>query len=372
MTCFSTQHLMTVFSDEDKYKNFKKLMFELAHGNDVYEYDDEGVAHKVSKASANKAIRKVVMQILDLSEEDLKSRKKRKRAIKAHGTELFEVIQEELEFKISQGFQENEWFNTFVDEHNLALGDGVEFQIEDTSYFVVCNYSGDNHDITMQQAPETRVISVNTTPSVIKIGKDIDLITLGRIDFTKWIDKVASSFVAYAQGLVYNAVYGAASKLPAQFAVTGSLDKDKFDTLIEDVATVNASDVIIVGTKTALKKINSFYGGSGVAIDWISDSQKESVANTGRLGIYEGTELMEVPQRFAINDTTTKLVDNNVLLVLPKTEDKFVKFVDEGETEILEETDKGDNIDDFQTYEICRRLGVEVVLGQYFGCYTIE
>jgi hypothetical protein len=52
---------MTVFSDEDKYKNFKKLMFELARGNDVYEYDDEGVAHKVSKASANKGIRKVVM-----------------------------------------------------------------------------------------------------------------------------------------------------------------------------------------------------------------------------------------------------------------------------------------------------------------------
>lgn len=372
MKCFSTQHLMKVFSEEDKYTNFKKLMFDLNHGNDIFEYDEDGIAHKVSKSAANKAIRKVVMEILDLSEEDLKSRKKRRRAIKAHGTELFEVIQEELEFKISQGFQENEWFNTFVDSHNIALGDSIEFQIEDTSYFVVCDYSGSNHDITMQQAPANKVVSVNTSPKVIKIGKDIDLIVLGRVDFTKWIERVSASFIAYAQGLAYSAIYGAAAKLPAQFAITGSLEKDKFDTLIEDVATANSSDVIIVGTKVALKKINSFYGGNGVAIDWIAETQKESVANTGRLGIYEGTAIMEVPQRFAINDTTTKLVDNNVLLVLPRTEDRLVKFVDEGETEIIEQTDKGDNADDFQTYEISRRIGADVVLGQYFGCYTIE
>ena len=39
---FSTEHLRKVFSDEEKYKNFKQLCYDLNHGNDIYEYDEDG------------------------------------------------------------------------------------------------------------------------------------------------------------------------------------------------------------------------------------------------------------------------------------------------------------------------------------------
>ena len=42
MIRFSTEHLRTVFADEDKYQNFKKLTYDLNHGNDIYEYDEDG------------------------------------------------------------------------------------------------------------------------------------------------------------------------------------------------------------------------------------------------------------------------------------------------------------------------------------------
>ena len=46
MIRFSTEHLRTVFADEDKYKNFKKLTYDLNHGNDIYEYDKEVVEER--------------------------------------------------------------------------------------------------------------------------------------------------------------------------------------------------------------------------------------------------------------------------------------------------------------------------------------
>ena len=200
---------------------------------------------------------------------------------------------------------------------------------------------------------------------------------LGRVDYTELVDHVAQAYIEDIKQRTYTAMYGAAAKLPnqSQFNKTGPLSdvtKVQFDTLLEDVATANASDVYIVGTKMALKKLNALAGNGSV--DWIANSQKEDVAAMGRLGSYEGTTLVEIPQRFKLNDVTAeKLYNNNILFVFANTEDKFIKFVDKGDVEILEQgQQKGDLADDFQTYEVQRAYGVGVQLGQYFGAWTIE
>lgn len=370
MHTFSSANLASVFAEDGKYDNFKRLTYNLTRGNDIYEYDAEGVERRVSASEANKAIRKVFMDVCGLTEADLKSNKTRRRAEKAHATEIFQIIEEELDFKINKGFEESEWFNAFVDQRNVALGDAEEFIINDQSLFIVGDYSGDNHDITMQQLPEGSTITIKTTPKTIKIGKDIDLIVLGRVDFTKWIERVAESYVQYIQKMVYDMLTQATTKLPSQYKGNGKLiaaNKEDFDELIENVAVANASDVIIMGTKTALKKI------TGLAdVTWASEDQKRSIADTGRLGAYEGTQFVEIPQRLDLSDITKKVVDNNMLLILPVLDDKFIKFVDEGETEIFEVTEKAELVDDFDTYEMSRRMGADIVLGQYFGVWTIE
>ena len=119
-----------------------------------------------------------------------------------------------------------------------------------------------------------------------------------------------------------------------------------------------------MGTKTALKKITAL-----ADVDWATTEQKESIANTGRLGSYEGTTLMEVPQRLKIGSLTEMLLPNDVILVMPVKEDKFVKFFEEGETWIREVDEKAELKDDFQIYEVQRAYGCEVILGQYFGVW---
>ena len=42
MMRFSTEHLRKIFENEEKYESFKKLTYDLNHGNDIYEYDEDG------------------------------------------------------------------------------------------------------------------------------------------------------------------------------------------------------------------------------------------------------------------------------------------------------------------------------------------
>ena len=373
MLRFSTENLRKVFADEDKYKNFKKLTYDLNHGNDIYEYDEDGNQRKISKKEANKAVRKILMEVCDLTEDDLKSNKRRKRAIEQHHNEVFELIESDIDFKVNTGFQENEWFENYVDYRNLALGDDEEYWTKDKIMLVVAEISADHHDLTFQNLNEGTYTKLHTKHYGMKIGKDIDLILLGRVDFTELTDKIAEAFAYKVMELCFTGVFDAANKLPnkSQFVRTGVLSADKkseFDELLEDIATANNSDVVIMGTKTALKKLNNL-----TDVDWRSYSQRESVANTGRLGTYEGTELIEIPQRFALNDVTNKLIPNDKLLIFAKNQEKFVWFTDKGETEITEAgQQKGDLADDFQTYEVQREFGVATMLPQYMGMWSFS
>ena len=368
MIKFSTDNLKRVFSNEEKYKSFRKLCEDLNHGRKIYEYDDDGNRMEISKHEANRAIRKIFLEVLGLDENDVKSKKKRSRAIENHHNEIFELIESDIDFKVDTAFHESEWFNDFVDMRNVALGDSEEFWSTENVMLIVAEISGDHHDLTLQNLPEGTSHKVHTKNYGVKIGKDIDLIILGRVDFTELTDKISQAFVQKVQDLCFSGIYAASAKLPnnTQFVKTGVLGsstKEQFDTLIEDVGTANNAEVVIMGTKTALKKINAL-----ADVDWASNDQKDAIANTGRLGSYEGTELIEIPQRFAANDVTKKLIDNNKLLIFARTQEKFVLFTDKGETQIIEAgLEKGDKFDDFRTYEVQREMGVEVVLPQYFG-----
>jgi hypothetical protein len=221
----------------------------------------------------------------------------------------------------------------------------------------------------MQTLGEGEAYRVQTSKFAVKVGADIDMVTTGRLDFTKLTDKIAEAYITKTQAMMYDEVIHAADKLPAnsQFNKTGSLTKDVFDTLLEDVSAANGAEVVIMGTKVALKKLNAL-----ADVDWASEDQKRQINTLGRLGNYETTTLIEIPQRFAVGNTGVKLVDSTKLLIMPRTAEKFVKFVDVGETEIREVNEKGAYADDFQSYEVHREMGVATQIGQYFGCFTIE
>lgn len=194
----------------------------------------------------------------------------------------------------------------------------------------------------------------------------------GRIDWAEFITKVYEAYDRKVNGMLYAALTGVGSSLPAggqwtKSAPISAATKPVFDTLIEDVRAATGNDVVIMGTRSALGKLTGF----DANLDWVSENMKDERYTTGRLGKYEGVTLFEIPQVFADGDTTRKLVDNTQLLIMPTTDNKFIKMYNEGESQIKETTDGNENMDKTIEYEFQTKMGVGVVIGKLFGVWTI-
>lgn len=194
----------------------------------------------------------------------------------------------------------------------------------------------------------------------------------GRVDWATFVQKIYEAMDKYINDMVYQAVMSAGEKvLPSsQFNKTGALTTDTKDTLlelIEDVQAATGDEVVIMGTKSALSKLNAL-----TDVNWISASMKEERHTTGRLGLWEGTRLVEIPQAFAPNDTSKKLVDNKKLLIMPVADNRFIKIVNEGDEQIREISDGDTNMDKTIEYEYQRKMGIATIIGKKFGMWTIE
>lgn len=207
----------------------------------------------------------------------------------------------------------------------------------------------------------------------IKVGGDIRLFLTGRKDWSAFVDAVVKAYIQKVQTLIAAQFTNGVNMIPvpATLKGTGALSastKAKFDEIIEKVGAANQTGVVIMGSKTALKSLNAL-----AKVDWAdpANSIKESVANTGIIGGYEGTPLMEIPQKFTDKSLATPIVDNKKLYIMPAVDDRFIKFVDYGETE-LEVNEKGATKDDMQSYEVQRRMGVGTLMTRYHGEWTLN
>ena len=65
-------------------------------------------------------------------------------------------------------------------------------------------------------------------------------------------------------------------------------------------------------------------------------------------------------------------IDNTLIWIMPVTEEKFIKVVNEGDTQLMTIADKNANMDMTYEYELQTKLGCGVMLHGAFGCYDID
>ena len=355
-----------IFSAMDtSYDEMNSLMQDLALGREIYDAETDRV---ISKAEANARVLDFSRQILGIT--DIKDRTAVRRAFRDNAREWFDIIEDTVEVVIEAGFTSSMWFNNLVETKTIAYDDRQDFYVENDALLSVAKAGTSHHDHIMQRIGAGQPITIPTDLYVIKVGADINKYVVGQVDWAKLVAKIADAYVAQIQSVVYSAVRNAASSLPVQttdFIGTGPIVKTDLDNIIENVSAANGgAPVVLMGTKAALANLTAL-----VPVNWIADEQKSNFANTGLIGIYEGNILVEVPQRFTDRTLTTKIFPSNVIMVMPQLDDKFVKLVDEGDTQILEKNERGDYQSDLQSYEVQRRFGVGVVIGRQFGQWTI-
>lgn len=354
---FSTDKLQTVFSTRD-YNEFSQLMFDTGINNP-----------KVPKDEANGKIREIMFEILGVDQNA--NKKEMRKAFRRHKDEVFEVIEETVENLLVSGWGANPFFNEFVEMKNMNDGDTNEFYVEDDVILNISELSGNHHDIIRERLGEGQTFRVKTSWYGAKVYAEYEKFMTGKIDWNKFINKIYEAYDKMVNDMVYTSVMAAGTKvLPAsQFNKTGKLDnttKDQFVELIEDVQAATGDEVVIMGTRSALSKLNNM-----TDVEWISAGMKEERHTTGRLGIWEGVRLVEIPQRFAPNDTSKKLVDNTKLLIMPVADNKFIKIYNEGDNVLKEVSDGNTNMDMTIEYEFQKKMGIATIIGKKFGMWTI-
>lgn len=171
----------------------------------------------------------------------------------------------------------------------------------------------------------------------------------------------------YVKNTIYDAMVGYATALTGQFKKTGSLTAENLNALCDLVSTATGYPVMIMGTRTALSKVTALQNAS-----YISDTMKDEHMRTGLLGMWEGKELISIPQVFEKNKVGSYKIDNTLLWIMPMTDIKWIKLVNEGDTQLRSITDKDTNMDYTFESEMATKLGVAVMLNSAFGVWDIE
>ena len=142
-----SNHVMNVFNQfKTDYEEVKNLMTDLAMRREMF--DENG--NKISKAEAEKKLLDISRSIFGLEENytprDLK------RALRDHGREWFDVIEETVDDYIAYGMRENEFFNSFVNYRNRALGQDNLFWVPgDDLILSVAKVGTSHHDYILQR-----------------------------------------------------------------------------------------------------------------------------------------------------------------------------------------------------------------------------
>lgn len=267
---------------------------------------------------------------------------------------LFALVEEILSNTVVEGLQGDEFFNALVDFRNVKLGDKNLFLVEDNTLFVVTDAAEGTQGIRRQRLGDMKEAPIPTKLKLVRVYEELNRVLAGRVDFNKFIDKVANSFRQKMLNDIYTLWSGAtAADLGGStyFPAAGAYDEDVLLALIEHVeAAAGGKKATIIGTKAALRNLKESIQGN-VA--------KDELHAYGYYGTFYGTPCVAMPQRHQVG--STNFVFDDKVLTIVAGDDKPIKVVYEGDP-IMLMGDPTRNADLTQEYLYGERWGMGIVL----------
>ena len=205
---------------------------------------------------------------------------------------------------------------------------------------------------------------------MIRVYTDFELFRLGKIDFAALIDRMYTSIEKYRLDAMYVAFMSIDESLPTDMILETVVSEGTKDSIIEKielVKSVTGKDVVLVGTKIAMQKLQST-----INYNMWSDDMKNERNNKGMLGNWEGYECLGLP-RVNATGTRTEITDNTKIMIVPvDPEFKPIVRVNEGDVMYTESGMDGSKKDMTMDVEIAYKEGIGVIINQLFGMIKIE
>ena len=284
------------------------------------------------------------------------------RDIKNVMPQVFGIVEEILDVTINDAWRSDPFYRELVDARNLAIGEKNEFIIEDDTWITISKFSGNTWDTSREKVGGRRKISLDTEWYVGHVYDDFERFLTGAIDIQTLATKLTESFVRTVDSLIATAFNDAAVNLPSPFNVAAALTTADMRELIAKVRTKSGKNVRIMGTAMAVAPLHE------LGEVKYSEPMMRELHSTGRLAKWMGYTVVEIPQSF-LPGTFEWAVDNDSLLIVPEGE-KFIKFVDEGDTRSKELT-QDETHDQVLSWQVQRKMGAAAIFASAFGKYHI-
>lgn len=275
---------------------------------------------------------------------------------------VFSIVETIITKVVVEGLPENCPLFDYVDFRNIAEGDTNIFVIKDNGVFVVADITHGTQGLRRQRLTGGEEFTVKTRLKGIKIYEELRRVLAGRIDFNELIDKVAEAFQRQIREDMYEAVVGAFENTVAPYSngAAGTFDEAQLTEIIDHVEAATGMKAKILCSKQAARKITGVRGAD-------SNSAREDLYAMGYFGHFYTTPIIVMEN--AHKPGTTDFVLKNDLYIVAG-EDKFIKFVTEGETLIIP-GEALHNADLSQEYMMAQQYGVKAVLATEMGRYAL-
>ncbi|WP_125154449.1 hypothetical protein [Clostridium rectalis] len=317
-----------------------------------------GQVPNFSAKDSSEVIRKAFVDMVGTDKIDYK-------IFRRHQNEIFEVIEETIDQLIVEGWDQNMFFERFVERKDLDFGDKNEFYVEDRSLLTISRFSGNHWDIRRQKLNVGESFNVPTKFYGAKIYADFARFLSGRVDWVAFVNKVKKSYDDFINGEIYTSFMNASSYLPSAFREKGDFTESRMLEICDHVSSsCGNAPITIVGTRTALNKMTGT-----INSEWISEGMKEAKNLKGIISHWDGIECMPISQVHKAN-TFDFLLNDKKLLIIPNNI-KPVKLVNEGQTIIKEVSDGITNMDMSMEYAFQKKFGVGVVFNAMYGSFEI-
>lgn len=193
---------------------------------------------------------------------------------------------------------------------------------------------------------------------------------LGKIDFAEMVDRMYKSISNNRLDAMYTAFMSMDESLPTDMIFETPVAEATKDAIIEHVElvkSVTGREVILVGSRVAIQKLQST-----VSYNMFSDDMKNERNEKGILANWEGYECLALP-RVNKSGTRTNVLDNTKIYILPIDPDfKPIKRVNEGDVAYYESGMDGSKKDKTVDAEITYWEGIGVVINELFGEIKIK
>ena len=191
------------------------------------------------------------------------------------------------------------------------------------------------------------------------------------IDFERFLDgadNMADLMDIVTEGLT-DAVFGEVQKaLVAAFNVMPDTNKSTNSTFIPKEMLRIVNVVKAYGGNAVIFATPEFVGEMGpdaIAPNTYHDDDIDAIHKTGRIKIFRGTPIVEIPQSFVDNDNVQTWINPQNAYILPTGKEKVVKIVFEGNTQVWD-LKNPDNSMEIHTY---KKIGTAIMTYHNWGIY---